>query len=77
MAQTALVVLRSRGDVARRDVVGGVLVEGWQLDCMILLVFCNLNDSMVGGREGRREGGKEGRREGGREGGRKKMLGRE
>ena len=46
MDSPSLEVFRSCGDVALRDVV----VMGQQLDLMILLVFSNLNDSMLIGR---------------------------
>jgi len=44
-----LKVFKILGDVARRDVVRGMGGTGWCLDCMILVVFSNLNDSVIPG----------------------------
>ena len=43
----SLEVLKNRGDVALRDVVSGHGGNGLALDWMVLVIFSNLNDSMI------------------------------
>ena len=44
MESPSLEVFKSRGDVALRDVVSG---DGLDTDTMVLVVFSNLNDSVI------------------------------
>ena len=44
MGVITLEVFKSRGDVALRDVVSG---DGLDTDTMVLVVFSNLNDSVI------------------------------
>ena len=43
----SLEVSKDRGDVALGDVVMGMVGVGWWLDLVILVVFSNLNGSMI------------------------------
>jgi len=43
----SLEVLKNHGDVALRDVGSGHGGDGLGLDWMVLVVFCNLNGSMI------------------------------
>ena len=47
MGSPSLEVLKNRGDVALRDVVSGHGGNGLALDWMVLVIFSNLNDSMI------------------------------
>jgi len=43
----SLELLKKRVDVAVRDTVSGYGGVHWRLDWMVLVVFYNLNDSMI------------------------------
>ena len=47
MESPSLEVSKDRGDVALGDVVMGMVGVGWWLDLVILVVFSNLNGSMI------------------------------
>ena len=47
MGSASLEVFRKHRDVALRDVASGHGGDGLGLDCMVLEVFSNLNDSMI------------------------------